>query len=515
VKVTGKIKSKLQLQGKEAMFVGYAVSSTRDTYQMYVLELNSIHESRDVQWRKWMFFDHKSEDSIHAVDSVELIVNKNIVPLRTNVPQITNQIPQHKENDGAVKGQVKFEGQVEYVSEFDEDEELRETPRVIEIEEMEDEWSAISGSAARGRGQRSMDQGRGKDVITEQPSRSTANYYDALQDDTESQSEESKEGSNEGEPTSGSSFNPTVSEVDSTKYEEEEEFLEDDEAFFERLEEMTARIDAESRTDDDIDDQDKSNDARDREAINDSAGLRRSSRVIRAPTRLIEEMGVSIDEKLPNWKDCLVKVYETALVGAGIGGGFNHSSELNVIKYNEAMWAKDLEELTKWIKGMDEEHARFLLNEVWVAVLKGNHKDIIPITMTWALKLKASGVVRARCNVRGFEQIPYVHYDPDSKSSPVTTQAAIFVSFVLMMMATNFVARIVDVKGAFLKGRFASNDEVLMLEVPQGFRWIYDKLGEIMADRKHQGQEMTAKETMKEAKVIFQEWLDKSIGEKH
>jgi hypothetical protein len=88
-------------------------------------------------------------------------------------------------------------------------------------------------------------------------------------------------------------------------------------------------------------------------------------------------------------------VYETALVGAGIGGGFNHSSELNVIKYNEAMRAKDLEELTKWIKGMDEEHARFLLNEVWVAVLKGNHKDIIPITMTWALKLKASGVVRA------------------------------------------------------------------------------------------------------------------------
>jgi hypothetical protein len=202
-----------------------------------------------------------------------------------------------------------------------------------------------------------MDQGRGKDVIAEQPSRSTANYYDALQEDTESQSEESEEGSNEGELTSGSSFNPTVSEVDSTKHAEEEEFLEDDEAFFERLEEMTAKIDAESRTDDDTDDQDESNDARDREAINDGAGIRRSSRAIRAPTRLIEEMGVSIDEKQPNWKDCLVKVYETALVGAGIGGGFNHSSELNVIKYNEAMRAKDLEELTKWIKGMDKEHA--------------------------------------------------------------------------------------------------------------------------------------------------------------
>jgi Reverse transcriptase (RNA-dependent DNA polymerase) len=386
---------------------------------------------------------------------------------------------------------------------------------MIEIEEMGDEWSTVSSSAARGGGQRSAAQGRTMEAIAEQPSRSTDNYYGALQEDLESQSEESEEGSHEEELTSGSSFNPTVSKVDSTKYSEDEGFLEDDEAFFERLEEMTARIDVEARADGDMDDQDESDDARDREATNDSAGHRRSSCTIRAPRRLIEEIGVSIDEKEPDWKDCLIKTYETALVGAGIGGGFNHSSELNVIKYNEAMRAKDLEELTKWIKGMDEEHARFLLNEVWVAVLKGDHKEIIPITMTWALKLKASGVVRAQCNVRGFEQIPYIHYDPDSKSSPVTTQAAIFVSFVLMMMATNFVARIVDVKGAFLKGRFASNDEVLMLEVPQGFRWIYDKLGDTMTDRKHQGQVMTADDTIKEAKVIFQEWLNKSIGEKH
>jgi hypothetical protein len=68
------------------MFVGYAVSSTGDTYQMYVLELNSIHKSRDVQWRKQMFFDKQNNESIHLVDSVELIANKNIVPLRTNAP---------------------------------------------------------------------------------------------------------------------------------------------------------------------------------------------------------------------------------------------------------------------------------------------------------------------------------------------------------------------------------------------------------------------------------------------
>jgi hypothetical protein len=46
---------------------------------------------------------------------------------------------------------------------------------------------------------------------------------------------------------------------------------------------------------------------------------------------------------------------------------------------------------------MDEEHARFLFNKVWTAVLKENYKDVMPITMTWALKLKASGAVRVRC----------------------------------------------------------------------------------------------------------------------
>jgi hypothetical protein len=112
------------MQGKEAMFVGYAMSSTGDTYWMYMPELNSIHKSRDEQWWKWMFFDTQNDESIHAVDSVELIANKNIVPLRTNAPQITNQIPQCNEYDGAVKGQVKFKAQAEYVPEFDEDEEI-------------------------------------------------------------------------------------------------------------------------------------------------------------------------------------------------------------------------------------------------------------------------------------------------------------------------------------------------------------------------------------------------------
>jgi hypothetical protein len=44
-------------------------------------------------------------------------------------------------------------------------------------------------------------------------------------------------------------------------------------------------------------------------------------------------------------------IQEIMMVGAGIGSGFKHSSELNVIKYNQAMRSNNLDELTKWIKG--------------------------------------------------------------------------------------------------------------------------------------------------------------------
>jgi hypothetical protein len=77
-----------------------------------------------------------------------------------------------------------------------------------------------------------------------------------------------------------------------------------------------------------------------------------------------------------------------------------------------SMKSTDMDDLLKWIKGMDEEHTRFLFDKVWTAVLKENYKDVMPITMTWALKLKVSKVQHEE-----FQQIPNMHYDPNSKSS--------------------------------------------------------------------------------------------------
>jgi hypothetical protein len=52
VKVAGKVKSKLTMRGEMGMFVGYVESGSSDTYCMYLPNLNSIHETRDVQWSK-------------------------------------------------------------------------------------------------------------------------------------------------------------------------------------------------------------------------------------------------------------------------------------------------------------------------------------------------------------------------------------------------------------------------------------------------------------------------------
>ena len=46
----------------------------------------------------------------------------------------------------------------------------------------------------------------------------------------------------------------------------------------------------------------------------------------------------------------------------------------------------------------------------------------------------------------------------------------------------------IDVKGAFLKDRFNKNNEELLLEVPQWFRWVYDKLGDEVKRAKEREQ---------------------------
>ena len=105
-----------------------------------------------------------------------------------------------------------------------------------------------------------------------------------------------------------------------------------------------------------------------------------------------------------------------------------------------------------------------------------NREDVPPgakfVSTTWAMKKKPSGVHRARMNMRGFEQVDGQHYNSDDTNSPVTNDLSIRIMLVLMLM-TNWVGYLMDIKGAFLHGEF-DNGEQIHTEIPEGFESKWD-----------------------------------------
>ena len=159
---------------------------------------------------------------------------------------------------------------------------------------------------------------------------------------------------------------------------------------------------------------------------------------------------------------------ETALVGAGLGGGFTNTQELHVMKFKEAM-KKDP---VGWQDAVDKEHDRFVKAKCFgVTKMEDVPEGANIIDSTWAMKKKASGVLRARLNARGFKQIDGVDYNEHSRSSPVVNEITILMIFVLIIMA-NWWAELLDIKGAFLHGDFEPGEKVYM-KVPEGFEKWY------------------------------------------
>lgn len=126
---------------------------------------------------------------------------------------------------------------------------------------------------------------------------------------------------------------------------------------------------------------------------------------------------------------------EFSCVGAGIGGGFADTSELHVMKYNEAMQMADAKEVEEWHDAVAEEKERMDLHGVFQAVpMNEVPKGAKILTSTWAMKKKANGTKRARLNARGFEQVDGEHYNEDDKAAPVVTLSAILVLLTLIVM---------------------------------------------------------------------------------
>jgi hypothetical protein len=72
---------------------------------------------------------------------------------------------------------------------------------------------------------------------------------------------------------------------------------------------------------------------------------------------------------------------------------------------------------------------------------------------------------------RGYEQVNGIHYDEDSKVSLVVNEAAILITFVLMLL-TGWVGYIVDINGAFFHSQFEEKHK-MYLSVPKGFEKYY------------------------------------------
>jgi len=111
---------------------------------------------------------------------------------------------------------------------------------------------------------------------------------------------------------------------------------------------------------------------------------------------------------------------EFGCVGTGLGGGFQDTHELHVMKYNEAMKTQDA---PGWVTAVDQEHKRMTDHTVFKAVEKDQlPKDAKVISSTWAMKKKANGTLRARINALGYQQVDGEHYDED-EAAPVVNGA--------------------------------------------------------------------------------------------
>jgi hypothetical protein len=152
-------------------------------------------------------------------------------------------------------------------------------------------------------------------------------------------------------------------------------------------------------------------------------------------------------------------------IGAGIGGGFTNTNELHVMKYNEAMATKDVEQ---WHDAVGDEYKRMKMHKVFDEVpMDEVPEDTTILTLTWAMKKKANGTFRARLNARGFEQVDREHFDSDDKAAPVVSEITIWIILTMIIMAA-WCTELMGVRGAFLHGDFDPKHKMYMY-MPQGF----------------------------------------------
>ena len=108
---------------------------------------------------------------------------------------------------------------------------------------------------------------------------------------------------------------------------------------------------------------------------------------------------------------------EVAFVGAGLGGRFTNTQELQAIASKHK---------PKWDKAVKKEHKNMTQYNVWkVRMISKLPKHVKILKSTWAMKKKASGKYQAQLTARGYEQQERVHYDSSLIASPVVNDIMI------------------------------------------------------------------------------------------
>ena len=120
-----------------------------------------------------------------------------------------------------------------------------------------------------------------------------------------------------------------------------------------------------------------------------------------------------------------------------------------------------------------KEHANFVSRNAITAIHRRTvPRDVTVVGTTWAMKKKADGTYKARCNAQGFTQIHGQNHFNDNIASPTVSDVSVKL-ITGFMGVYSYTAHVVDAKGVFLLANFSDGEEVYM-NMPQGWEELYE-----------------------------------------
>jgi hypothetical protein len=129
-----------------------------------------------------------------------------------------------------------------------------------------------------------------------------------------------------------------------------------------------------------------------------------------------------------------------------------------MMTYNKAINGPDGKH---WKAEVQNKHQQMVKSKLFKTVLKS---DLPPgtkiIDSVWAMKKKSNGSLCVRFNARGLKEVEGRHYNGMTINSLVTNSMTIGIVRLIMVM-TNMIAHIVDVKGEFLHKEFEDGEKMM------------------------------------------------------